>query len=132
MFIKLFVRLFGEFIAFFKDAFAKQNPFVNPGGARRFMFGTVLGFALVWHIWWLAAAGLVGMVGSFIARAYDRDTDYWVSAAEVERIEPGKVIDVELDDDEYEIEVLRGDGTVVELEYDARSGRLIEREVEDD
>lgn len=50
-------------------------------------FGTVPGFALVWHIWWLAAAGLVGMVGSFIARAYDRDTDYWVSAAEVERIE---------------------------------------------
>lgn len=44
VFIKLFVRLFGEFIAFFKDAFAKQNPFVNPGGARRFMFGTVLGF----------------------------------------------------------------------------------------
>ena len=44
VFIKLFVRLFGEFIAFFKDAFAKQNPFVNPGGVRRFMFGTVLGF----------------------------------------------------------------------------------------
>lgn len=52
--------------------------------------------------------------------------------AEVERNEPGKVIDVELDDDAYEIEVLCGDGTVVELEYDARSGRLIEREVEDD
>jgi uncharacterized membrane protein YkoI len=52
--------------------------------------------------------------------------------ADVERQEPGKVIDVELDDDEYEIEVLRADGSVVELEYDARTGRLIEREVEDD
>ena len=50
-------------------------------------FGTVLGFALVWHIWWLAAAGLVGMIASFIVRAYDRDIDYWVPAAEVEKIE---------------------------------------------
>ncbi|WP_243040943.1 cytochrome o ubiquinol oxidase subunit I [Dyella sedimenti] len=50
-------------------------------------FGTVLGFALVWHIWWLAAVGLLGMIGAFIARAYDTDVDYWVPAAEVERIE---------------------------------------------
>jgi cytochrome o ubiquinol oxidase subunit 1 len=50
-------------------------------------FGTALGFALVWHIWWLAAFGLLGMIASFIVRAYDRDVDYWVPAAEVERIE---------------------------------------------
>ena len=50
-------------------------------------FGTVMGFALVWHIWWMAALGLVGMVAAFIVRAYDRDIDYWVPAAEVERIE---------------------------------------------
>ncbi|KLD64137.1 cytochrome o ubiquinol oxidase subunit I [Dyella japonica] len=50
-------------------------------------FGTVLGFALVWHIWWMAAIGLLGMIASFIVRAYDRDVDYWVPAAEVERIE---------------------------------------------
>ncbi|HET6552540.1 MAG TPA: cytochrome o ubiquinol oxidase subunit I [Dyella sp.] len=50
-------------------------------------FGTVLGFALVWHIWWMAAAGLVGMVAAFIVRAYDRDIDYWVPASEVEKIE---------------------------------------------
>ncbi|WP_426271525.1 cytochrome o ubiquinol oxidase subunit I [Dyella kyungheensis] len=50
-------------------------------------FGTVLGFALVWHIWWMAAVGLLGMIASFIVRAYDRDVDYWVPAAEVERIE---------------------------------------------
>ncbi len=44
----------------------------------------------------------------------------------------GDVVGVELDGDEYEIEILRPDGVVVELEYDARSGRLIEEEVEDD
>ncbi|MFC4525679.1 cytochrome o ubiquinol oxidase subunit I [Dyella halodurans] len=54
-------------------------------------FGTVLGFALVWHIWWLAAIGLLGMIGSFIARAYDQDVDYWVPAAEVEKLERSRL-----------------------------------------
>lgn len=51
------------------------------------VFGLFMCFALIWHIWWLAIAGLAGMIGSFIARAYDRDVDYYVPAAEVERIE---------------------------------------------
>ncbi|KAG0905809.1 hypothetical protein G6F31_021892 [Rhizopus arrhizus] len=51
------------------------------------LFGLVMCFALIWHIWWLAIAGFVGMIGSFIARAYDRDVEYWVPAAEVARIE---------------------------------------------
>jgi cytochrome o ubiquinol oxidase subunit 1 len=51
------------------------------------IFGSVLGFALVWHIWWMAVIGLVGMIGAFIARTFDQDVDYYVPAAEVERIE---------------------------------------------
>ncbi|MBO9355556.1 cytochrome o ubiquinol oxidase subunit I [Bordetella petrii] len=50
-------------------------------------FGLVMCFALIWHIWWLAIVGFVGMIGSFLVRAYDRDIDYYVPAAEVERIE---------------------------------------------
>ena len=70
VFIKLFVRLFGEFIAFFKDAFAKQNPFVNPGGARRFMFGTVLGFLPM--VLLLVPAGKYGNVyGLFRSMGYN-------------------------------------------------------------
>ena len=50
------------------------------------------------------------------------------------RREAGRIVDVELDedDDEYEIEILRPDGVVVELEYDARTGALRDREIEDD
>jgi cytochrome o ubiquinol oxidase subunit I len=51
------------------------------------VFSFVLSFALVWHMWAIAAAGLLGMVGTFIARSYDRDTDYYVPAVEVARIE---------------------------------------------
>ncbi|HEX4852799.1 MULTISPECIES: PepSY domain-containing protein [Arenimonas] len=52
--------------------------------------------------------------------------------ARAEREHPGEVLEVELDDGEYEIEILREDGRVVELTYDARSGRLLELEVDDD
>lgn len=52
--------------------------------------------------------------------------------AQARRLHPGDVIDVELDDDEYEIEILRDDGRVVELTFDARSGRLLESEFDDD
>ena len=51
------------------------------------VFGLVLCFGLVWHIWWMAGFGLAAMICTFIARAYDRDVDYYVPAAEVERIE---------------------------------------------
>lgn len=52
--------------------------------------------------------------------------------ADALRRHPGKLVEAELDGDEYEIEILRADGRVVELEYDARTGKLIDVEVEDD
>ena len=51
------------------------------------LFSMVMGFAMVWHIWWMAILGLAGMIGTFIYRSFDKDVDYWVPAAEVERIE---------------------------------------------
>ncbi|HBQ07620.1 MAG TPA: cytochrome o ubiquinol oxidase subunit I, partial [Halomonas sp.] len=51
------------------------------------LFALVLGFALVWHIWWLAGVGALGVVVSFLARVFNDDIDYYVPAAEVERIE---------------------------------------------
>ena len=48
---------------------------------------TVMGFALIWHIWWLAIVSFVGTIGIFIARAYNADVDYYVQPDEVKRIE---------------------------------------------
>jgi cytochrome o ubiquinol oxidase subunit 1 len=50
-------------------------------------FSFLLTFALVWHMWAFAAIGLLGMIGTFVARTYDRDVDYWVPAATVAHIE---------------------------------------------
>jgi uncharacterized membrane protein YkoI len=44
---------------------------------------------------------------------------------------PGRIVEVELDDDEYEVEILLPDGTKVELEYDARSGEFLGVEQDD-
>ncbi|MCC4620196.1 cytochrome o ubiquinol oxidase subunit I [Xanthomonas cassavae CFBP 4642] len=70
---------------------SKYEPIHMPRntGAGVYMgaFSVLLGFGLIWHIWWLAILGLVGMIGSFIARTFDNDIDYWVPADEVERIE---------------------------------------------
>ncbi len=48
---------------------------------------TLLGFAAIWHIWWLAIASFVGAFAIFIYRAYDNDVDYYVQPEEVARIE---------------------------------------------
>lgn len=45
---------------------------------------------------------------------------------------PGTLVEAELEDGKYEIEILGEDGVVMELEYDARTGRLLKMEVEDD
>lgn len=50
-------------------------------------FSLVFGFALIWHIWWMAVVGLVGMIATFIVRSFNYDIDYYVSVEEVERVE---------------------------------------------
>jgi cytochrome o ubiquinol oxidase subunit 1 len=50
-------------------------------------FLTVFGFAMIWHIWWLAAVGLAGAVIYFIVHAARDDQGYMVPAEEVARIE---------------------------------------------
>ncbi|MCP4305827.1 MAG: cytochrome o ubiquinol oxidase subunit I, partial [bacterium] len=47
----------------------------------------VLGFAVVWHIWWLVAVCAVAMWVAIIIRASNDDTEYCLSAGEVEKIE---------------------------------------------
>lgn len=48
------------------------------------------------------------------------------------RRHPGQLLEAELDDGKYEVEILRGDGAVVELDYDATSGKLLKTELDRD
>lgn len=47
----------------------------------------VLGFAMVWYIWWLAALSFVALLGYTIAYTFNYDRDYHVPAEEVARDE---------------------------------------------
>ena len=52
-------------------------------GAITFVFG----FAMIWHIWWIAMASSLAMLAAVVYRANDEDVDYMLSAEEVARIE---------------------------------------------
>lgn len=47
----------------------------------------VFGFAVIWHIWWLAALMLPTIVGCLIIRANEEETEMVIPAHEVEKIE---------------------------------------------
>ncbi len=48
---------------------------------------TVFGFAMIWHIWWLAIATFAATIVSWIVKSFDEDVDYYVPVAEVEKLE---------------------------------------------
>ena len=48
---------------------------------------TVLGFALVWHIWWLAAVSFIGLLVVAIGHTFNYNRDYFVPPEEVARTE---------------------------------------------
>jgi cytochrome o ubiquinol oxidase subunit 1 len=59
----------------------------TPAGFAIGMLAFVLGFAAIWHIWWLAALGALGLLGTVIARSFNDEIEYVIPAAEVARIE---------------------------------------------
>ncbi|AKM40638.1 cytochrome o ubiquinol oxidase subunit I [Burkholderia contaminans FFH2055] len=69
------------------------------------IFSLVLGFALVWHIWWMAIGGLVGIVATLVIYS-SRDNDgYYIPASTVRKIEdkqPTKRVAARVDDVELE------------------------------
>lgn len=50
-------------------------------------FSFVFGFAIIWHIWWMAALGLFGMIVCAIIRLSNNDIEYTIPAEEVRRTE---------------------------------------------
>ena len=64
-----------------------EVPRNSPTGFICAFFSTVLGFALIWHIWWMVAVGLLGAFATFVGFAWrDRSEDV-IPAATVARID---------------------------------------------
>jgi cytochrome o ubiquinol oxidase subunit 1 len=64
-----------------------EMPRNSPTGFVCAFFATITGFALIWHIWWMVAAGGIGAFATFVAFAWRDHDEYLIPAAEVARID---------------------------------------------
>jgi cytochrome o ubiquinol oxidase subunit 1 len=64
-----------------------EMPRNSPTGFVCAFFATVMGFALIWHIWWMVALGFVGAFATFVVFAWRDHDEYVIPAAEVARID---------------------------------------------
>jgi cytochrome o ubiquinol oxidase subunit I len=66
---------------------AIEMPRNSPTGFVCAFFATFVGFALIWHIWWLMIFGLIGAYATFVVFAWRDVPEYVIPADEVARID---------------------------------------------
>jgi cytochrome o ubiquinol oxidase subunit 1 len=59
----------------------------SPTGFVCAFFATVMGFALVWHIWWMLIAGGIGAFATFVVFAWRDEDEYEIPVEQVEEID---------------------------------------------
>ena len=50
-------------------------------------FAFLVGFGLIWHMWWLAMVGLIGVIVCVIIRTSNDDTEYMITAKQLKDFE---------------------------------------------
>jgi cytochrome o ubiquinol oxidase subunit 1 len=68
----------------YKDIEMPRN---TPTGFICAFFSTLLGFALIWHIWWMVGLGLFGAFATFVVFAWRDKSEYKIPASTVARID---------------------------------------------
>ena len=64
-----------------------EVPRNSPTGVICAFFATGVGFAMIWHIWWLAALGLIGAFATFVVFAWRDRVDDLIPADTIARID---------------------------------------------
>lgn len=64
-----------------------EMPRNTPMGLYIALASGIFGFAIVWHIMWLVGLSLFTILALLVARSFDYDTEYVVSAAKIAKIE---------------------------------------------
>jgi cytochrome o ubiquinol oxidase subunit 1 len=64
-----------------------EMPRNSPTGFICAFFATILGFALIWHIWWMVGVALVCAYGTFVVLAWRDVHEDIIPAAEVARLD---------------------------------------------
>jgi cytochrome o ubiquinol oxidase subunit 1 len=55
-------------------------------------FGFIACFAVIWHIWWLAPLGLIGVISCIVIRSTDEQTEYRISAEKIAKMEAERAV----------------------------------------
>jgi cytochrome o ubiquinol oxidase subunit 1 len=64
-----------------------EMPKNSPVGFVNAFFAVVLGFALIWHIWWMAGLGVLGIFSALLAFAFRREEEIEVPVEEIVQFE---------------------------------------------
>jgi cytochrome o ubiquinol oxidase subunit 1 len=64
-----------------------EMPRNSPTGFVCAFFATIMGFALIWHIWWMVILGGIGAFATFVVFAWRDHDEYVIPAEEVARID---------------------------------------------
>ena len=64
-----------------------EMPRNSPTGFICAFFATIMGFALIWHIWWMVAVAAVGAFATFVIFAWRDHVEYIIPAEEVARVD---------------------------------------------
>ncbi len=70
----------------YEDIFLPKN---TPMGLFIAVAAGTFGFAVIWHIWWLAALGLFGIIALVVIRSTKQETELCIPAETVAHIEVG-------------------------------------------
>jgi cytochrome o ubiquinol oxidase subunit 1 len=66
---------------------ALEMPRNSPTGFVCAFFATIMGFSMIWHIWWLVGVGFIGAFATFVVFAWRDVPEYVIPAGEVARID---------------------------------------------
>jgi len=64
-----------------------EMPRNSPTGFVCAFFATIMGFAMIWHIWWMVIAGFIGAFATFVVFAWRDHDEYEIPADEVARLD---------------------------------------------
>jgi cytochrome o ubiquinol oxidase subunit 1 len=66
---------------------AIEMPRPTPVGVFIAFFSVIAGFALIWHIWWMAILGLIGIAGSGLVHSWSMEREEIIPADEIAAFE---------------------------------------------
>jgi len=68
-----------------------EMPRNSPTGFVCAFFATIMGFAMIWHIWWMVILGFIGAFATFVVFAWRDHDEYEIPAHDVARLDRANI-----------------------------------------